>query len=94
MSILANVIYDSGDSELVFLFEDLLDSTSADAMITTLNAVANLSGGATSGTNNTTITFDAQTAYALDEGETVDFSYADVAGNTVDETDFSVGTVI
>ena len=92
--ILANVIYDIGDSELVFLFEDLLDTASANAMITALDAHANLSGGAISGTNNTTITFAAASAYALNEGETVDFSYADVAGNSVDESDFSVGSVI
>ena len=94
-----NVVYKSGSDELVFVFDEVLDKTSADNLISAIGSLQNVDGSSSSaqGASNTTISFGTSQSdqYSASETISIDFSFADVAGNSSgDLSEFLIGSVI
>jgi hypothetical protein len=83
------VLYNSADQELVFVFKELLSTDSINENIAVLESFSETTSVSSSGTANTTITASLATGVSFEQGNqlTVDddpFSFEDLAG-TVDE---------
>ena len=93
-----NVVYKSGSDELVFVFDEVLDKTSADNLISAIGSLQNVDGSSSSaqGASNTTISFGtSQSDQYSAQKQCIDFSFADVAGNSSgDLSEFLIGSVI
>ena len=94
-----SVVYKSGSDELVFVFDEVLDQTSANNLISAIGNLQNVDSSSSSaqGTSNTTISFATSQSdqYSVSEEIRIDFSYADVAGNSSgDLGEFLIGSVI
>ncbi len=93
------VLYNSADQELVFVFKELLSTDSINENIAVLESFSETTSVSSSGTANTTITASLATGVSFEKGDqlTVDddpFSFEDLAGNVDELYLIEIGAVI
>ena len=95
---LDQVIFDSNDGELVFVFQELLDPTSISENLAIMQSMSEVVSVTSSGEKNTTITASLSEGLTFSVGDTLElddpFSFADLAGNVEEIYLIEIGGVL